>query len=330
MKNLNIAVISGGDSPEYEISIQSGKQIATSINSDKYDVYMIHQKGSKWTAVSAGEEVNVDKNDFSFVDNTGNKINFDCVFIAIHGTPGEDGKLQGYFDMLKIPYSSCNALTSALTSNKFFCNRYLQGFNVLTAKSVLLRKGNKYEAEKIVEETGLPCFVKPNNGGSSCATSRVNKLEELVPALDSAFAVSNDVIIEQFIDGTEITCGILKTSKDEYIFPITEIVSKNEFFDYESKYNPDLVQEITPARISDELTAKCKQLCSQIYDLLQCSGVVRMDYIISNDKLYFLEVNTVPGMSANSIIPKQAEAYGLTLTELSTFIIEDAIERFAP
>ncbi len=321
----NIAVIGGGNSSEYFISLQSAETIAKAIDKEKYNVYTIQIKGNDWELTSerfCGIPIN--KNDFSFNDN-GQKIKFDCAYIAIHGTPGEDGKLQSYFDMIGLPYTSCNVLCSSLTFNKYFCNTYLKQRGIRAANSILVQKGEKIDIKKIVETTGLPCFVKPNEGGSSFGISKVKKEAELIPAIEKAFGESSQVIVEQFVKGREITSGLVKINGKEYIFPLTEIVSANEFFDYEAKYDAEETQEITPAPIDEKLSEKCKNLSSKIYDYLNCSGIVRIDYILHDDEFNFLEINTVPGMSPASIVPKQVNEYGLNLTNLLSEIIEAAI-----
>ena len=248
----NIAIVAGGYSGEYEISIKSGSVVEKKLDAELYNPYIIVIKDDDWYYLDkSGKKTKVDKNDFSLkINNT--KITFDCVFIAIHGTPGEDGKLQGYFDLLNIPYTSCDQTTSALTSNKSFCNRIVNSLGVNTAKSILLYKNQKYKTDGIVDEIKLPCFVKPNNGGSSVGITKVDKMEYLHNAIKTAFKEDEEVIVEEFIDGTEITCGIIKSKGKMYVLPITEIVSKKEFFDYDAKYTPDMADEITPARISEK------------------------------------------------------------------------------
>jgi D-alanine-D-alanine ligase len=323
----NIAVICGGNSSEYFISLQSAETIAKAIDKEKYNVYVVQIKENDWELTSdrfCGIPIN--KNDFSFNDN-GQKIKFDCAYIAIHGTPGEDGKLQSYFDMIGLPYTSCNVLCSSLTFNKYFCNTYLKQKGIRSANSLMLKKGEKINTQKIIETTGLPCFVKPNEGGSSFGISKVKKEEKLLPAIEKAFKESSQVIIEQFVKGREITSGLVKVNNKEYIFPLTEVVSANEFFDYEAKYDAEETQEITPAPIEDALAEKCKKLSSKIYDYLNCSGIVRIDYILHNNEFNFLEINTVPGMSAASIVPKQIKEYEVSFTVLLTEIIEEAINK---
>jgi D-alanine-D-alanine ligase and related ATP-grasp enzymes len=253
----------------------------------------------------------------------GEKIKFDFAYITIHGTPGEDGKLQGYFDLLQIPYSSCNVLVSALTFNKFSCNQYLKGFGVKVSESVMLREGQSITDDAVVEKIGLPCFIKPNLGGSSFGVTKVKAKEQIQPAIKKAFDEAKEVIIEAFMQGTEITCGCYKTKNKEQVFPITEVVTTNEFFDYDAKYNGQ-VDEITPARLSEELTKRVQTLTSAIYDILGCSGIIRIDYIITKgDKINLLEINTTPGMTATSFIPQQVKAAGLDIKDVMTDIIEN-------
>jgi len=245
----------------------------------------------------------------------------------IEGTPGENGLLQSYFELLRIPYTTCDVLVSALTFNKLACKAFVKEFGVLTAKAIILRKGDEVNISKIINYLGLPCFVKPNNGGSSFGASKVKLTEELLPAIENALKEDNEVIIEEFIKATELTCGVFKTRKNQYVFPITEVVSKNEFFDYEAKYTPGKSEEITPARISTEMEQRCKALSSSIYDILKCNGIVRIDYLLRENDLYFMEINTVPGMSQQSIIPQQVRVLGLELHEIFNELIDDSIER---
>jgi D-alanine-D-alanine ligase len=318
----NIAILAGGDSSEYVISIQSAEQIEAIIDREKYNVYKIHIKGSHWN-LSTDNSVLVNKNDFSLTISN-QKINFDCALIAIHGTPGENGILQSYFDLIKIPYTTCNAFTSALTFNKFATKIFVKEYGVITAKSLIIRRGEKINSEDVVSKVGLPCFIKPNNGGSSFGTSKVKQIHEIQTAIELALKEDNEAIIEEFISGTEITNGVYKENGEIKALPITEIVSSKEFFDYEAKYTPGVTNEITPARISSELENRCKQTSINIYKILNCKGVVRIDYIINNNELFFLEINTVPGMSKNSIVPQQVRSCGLDMTSFFTNIIESS------
>jgi len=321
----NIAVVYGGDSSEFVVSVKSSKNVFESINPSIYNVWKVQMQGLNWEVLE-GEEViaTIDKGDFSFVKN-GEKIQFDFAYITIHGTPGEDGKLQGYFDMVKIPYSTCGVYSSALTFNKYFCSNYLRNFGVMMAKSVRLFKGDVIDTENLIEELGLPVFVKPNAGGSSFGVTKVKEKEQLLAALEMATKESADILIEEFIDGPEFTCGLVKLSNQEILFPVTEVIPQNEFFDFEAKYTVGKTDEITPARISPELTSKIQQLSSRIYDLCDCSGIVRIDYILKDGEFYFLEVNTTPGMTATSFIPQQIAAMDRKLGDVLGLIIEDKL-----
>lgn len=321
----NIAIIAGGDSSEFVVSVKSAAMALEKIDPVKFNGYIITMKNGTW---KAKDKYDVDKNDFSFIEN-GQKIITNCAFIMIHGTPGEDGKLQGYFDMIGIPYTTCGVLSSALTFNKLFTKEFLKNYHITSAKYVFIKKGDKYDENSIARELGLPCFVKPNNAGSSFGITKVKNVNELSKAIEHAFSEDDSVLIEEYLEGIELTCGLLKTSKKNYIWPITEIVSKNEFFDYEAKYTTGMADEITPARVTDKLTRECQELSSRIYDILDCRGIVRVDFIYTRDRFYLLEVNTVPGMSPNSIVPQQIRAGGYTETEIFTALLEDAMIKTA-
>jgi len=322
----NIAIVAGGYSSEYVVSINSAKTIEEVLDKEKFVPYKIHLAKDGWTYEKNDKKYNIDRNDFS-LEIQGEKIKFDCAFIIIHGTPGEDGMLQGYFEMLNIPYTTCDVVTSSLTFNKFFTKSYLRNFGVLTPNAMLLKKGNPVDVNKIINTTGLPCFIKPNQGGSSFGVTKVTKKEQVKSAVLEALKEDDEVIIESFIKGTEVTCGLIKTKDEDYVLPLTEIVSKKEFFDYEAKYTDGMADEIVPARISKTLTQKCQDLSSDIYDYLNCSGLVRIDFILDENEFYFLEVNTVPGMSANSIVPKMVRANEMSLTEFVSIIIQDTLNR---
>jgi D-alanine-D-alanine ligase len=325
MNKKIIAIITGGDSSEYVISVKSGVNLIKAINRELFIPWLVRMKGGEWSVLDGENFVaEINKADFSFTLD-GNRYKFDYAYIIIHGTPGEDGILQGYFEMLNIPYSSCDVQSSALTFNKFFCNNYLRSFDIQMASSVRLVTGEKYNASHIVEKLRLPLFVKPSAGGSSFGVTKVKRGEDLVEAVNKALDESPEAIIEQFIDGKEFTCGVVKIGGRKLVFPVTEVIPKNEFFDFDSKYQPGMADEITPARISDELTRKVQMLSSQIYDLCSCKGIVRIDYILKGEIFYFLEVNTVPGMTETSFIPQQIKAMGLNLTDLLTEIINDGI-----
>ena len=322
----NIAVVYGGDSSEFVVSVKSSKNVFESIDPTIYNVWKVQMQGLDWVVFEGDEVISpIDKSDFSFIKN-GNKIQFDFAYITIHGTPGEDGKLQGYFDLVKIPYSTCGVYSSALTFNKYFCSNYLRNFNVPMAKSVRLFKGDAINPDKLVEELGLPVFVKPNAGGSSFGVTKVKEKAQLQEALELAMTESDDILVEEFIDGKEFTCGLVKIAGEKIVFPVTEVIPQNEFFDYEAKYVAGKTDEITPARISPELTSKIQQLSSRIYDLCDCSGIVRVDYILKNGEFYFLEINTTPGMTATSFVPQQINAMGKKLGDIIGMIIEDKLK----
>ena len=334
----NIAIIAGGDSSEIVVSLKSAAGIFSFIDGEKYNKYIVTIAKGVWQVETRQVETQciaslqqqetekypIDKNDFSFTDKSGKKTNFDFAYITIHGTPGEDGILQGYFELLKIPYSNCGVLASAMTFNKFVCNQYLKSFGVRVAESMMLRKGQTIENKTVIEKLGLPCFVKPNDGGSSFGVTKVKSPEQIQPAIAKALSEGDEVIIESFMQGTEITCGVYKTKEKSVVFPITEVVPENEFFDFDAKYNGQ-VSEITPARISEDLTKRVQNLTSAIYDIIGAKGIIRIDYIITEgDVINLLEVNTTPGMTATSFIPQQVRAAGLDIKDVMTDIIENA------
>lgn len=321
----NIAILAGGNSSEFPVSMNSAKTLEDSLKNTDYRTFKIILKGTEWKLHWNDREYEVDKNDFS-VPLENETLYFDCVLIIIHGTPGENGVLQGYFEALNIPYSTCGVLSSSLTFNKIFSKNYIFGYGIPVSRFKIIRKNHPYDTKEILEETGLPCFVKPNRGGSSFGITKVFQENELEDAIEKAFEEDHEVLAEEYLEGTELTCGLIKTEGKEYIFPSTEIVSKNEFFDYEAKYTKGMADEITPARISEELEKEVRQLSSKIYDIFACRGIVRIDYIYTNGQLYFMEVNTIPGMSAASIVPQQIRAAGYTLQEMLIIAIEDAIE----
>lgn len=321
----HIAIVAGGDSSEVVVSLKSAQGIKSFIDQNVYNTTIVTIIGNEWNAVvSETEKYPIDKNDFSFVQN-GQKQTFDFAYITIHGTPGENGILQGYFDLIGLKYSCCGVLAASLTFNKFVCNRYLQAFGANIAQSVLLRKEQTYQADQIIATVGLPCFVKSNVGGSSFGVTKVKEASQLNDAIAIAFKEGEEVIIESFLQGTEITCGMYKTHNKTVVFPITEVVTDNEFFDYDAKYNGQ-VKEITPARISDELTAEVQRQTAKYYDVLGCKGIVRIDYIISPDGVpHVLEANTTPGMTPTSFIPQQVRAAGLDIKDVMADIIENQL-----
>ena len=318
-----IAIVAGGDSSEYIVSLRSAQGIYSFIDKERYNLYIVMMKGLDWHVQLPDDTTcPIDRNDFSFQMN-GEKITFDFAYITIHGTPGENGRLQGYFDMMGIPYSCCGVLAAALTFNKFVCNQYLRGFGVRIAEALSLRQGQTVSDNDVIEEIGLPCFIKPSLGGSSFGVTKVKTREQIQPAIAKAFEEGEEVVIEAFMDGTEITCGCYKTKDKSVVFPITEVVTHNEYFDYDAKYNGQ-VDEITPARIPNELRDRVQMLTSAIYDILGAQGIIRIDYIITEgDKINLLEVNTTPGMTPTSFIPQQVRAAGLNITDVMTDIIEN-------
>lgn len=319
-----IAITAGGDSGEYSISMQSARMVANHIDKTKYQVYIIEIKGSNWNYLS-GENKNIpiDKNDFSLSIN-GEKINFDLVFNMIHGSPGENGKLQGYLDMLALPYTTGNAINSALTFNKAYCNQIVKGSGIAVANHVHLFKKRKFDIDDLMKRIKLPAFVKPNQGGSSVGMTKVNHLNELDAAINKAFAEDDEILIEEFIKGREMTCGVFEYRSEIIPMPITEIISKKDFFDYEAKYD-HMADEITPAAISVEQQTHIHETASKLYIILNCSGIVRFDFILTDEDLWFLEVNTVPGMSNASIVPQQVQVMGYSLKEFYSMLIEEAL-----
>lgn len=319
----NIAIMAGGNSSEYEISLGSANQIEKIIDKTKYNPFKIFVKGRRWFyADGQNNEYEIDKNDFSITVNE-KKIRLEYALILIHGTPGEDGLLQAYFDLVGIPYSSSGFLTSAVTFDKSLCKKAVSHSGVNLAREILVRKDEKVDTEAIVRTLDLPIFVKPNASGSSCGVTKVKNTEEIEIAVNKALKESDSVIIEEFIDGTEVSCGVMVAGGKEYVFPITEIVSKKEFFDYEAKYTGGMSDEITPARIPEDTKALLNKYTLDIYKILGCRGIARIDFIIKNRVPYMIEINTVPGMSEGSIIPKQAKEMGMGMTELFNIIIED-------
>ena len=325
----NIALVAGGYSGEYVISIKTAQTIEGALDKELYDAYKIIVTREGWYHEDAdGAQVSVDKNDFSLTIG-GRKILFDAVFIAIHGTPGEDGRIQGYLDMLGIPYTSCNAIVSALTFNKSYCNKVVKAFGVVgIANSVHLIKGEPYSVGAILDVLRFPVFVKPNESGSSLGVSKVKSVEDLLPAIEKAFGEDNQVLIEEFIEGRELTIGVYRTGGRLQTLPATEIKSNNEFFDYEAKYTPGVTSEITPAEIPRNIREELETKAAYIYRHLNCRGIVRMDFILQQpgNKLYFLEVNTMPGQSENSIVPQQVRAAGGDLKTFYGELLEDTLK----
>lgn len=324
----NIALLAGGYSGEYEISIKTAYTIAQNLDAEHYNVYKIIVTREGWQhEAEDGTRTEVDKNDFSLHLDSGH-VRFDAVFLAIHGTPGEDGRLQGYLDMLQIPYNTCNAIVSALTFNKSYCNKVVKSFNVVNiANSQALIKGQPYSVGNILEQLKLPVFVKPNEGGSSLGVSKVRAVEELLPAIEKAFKEDNQVLIEEFIEGRELTIGVYAIKGVLQTLPATEVISGNDFFDYEAKYTV-VTEKVTPAQVPDAIREQLETKAAHIYQHLNCRGIVRMDFILQKgtNKLYFLEVNTMPGQSENSIVPQQVRAAGGNLRDFYSALLEDCLQ----
>lgn len=317
----NIAVLTGGYSAERKVSLWSAEHIMNALDKTRYTPYLVFIDTDKWYVQYDQEQYPIDKNDFSIRRNDV-KLTFDYAFIAIHGTPAEDGLLQGYLNLLGIPYSASEVLPSALSFNKFAYNHFIKGFDVVNiAKSVLVVEGEDFSAKEILAITGLPCFVKPNQQGSSFGISKVTTEDELTPAIEKALAQDNAVLIEEFLAGVEVTNGVLQLNGKVSALPITEIVSKNALFDFQAKYDPAFADEITPARISEELTLRIQKTTEKIYKISGFKGIVRIDYIIKDNQIYMLEANTVPGMTFNSFIPKQLEVEGKSTTEILNQLI---------
>ena len=320
-----IAIVCGGDSSEHDVSLRSAQGIFSFIDKERYNVYIVDVKGTNWKAqLPDGTTSRINMNDFSFKLD-GKTQYFDYAYITIHGTPGENGIMQGYFDLIGMPYSTSNVLVEALTFNKFVLNQYLRNYGVRVAESVLVRRGQEHIVSKkdIIDKVGIPCFVKPSNDGSSFGVSKVKKPDQLAAALRVAMMESDEVMIESFLEGTEISIGCYKTKDKSVVLPATEVVTQNEFFDYDAKYNGQ-VQEITPARLSDDVAKRVAELTSAIYDILHCNGIIRIDYIISpKGDITMLEINTTPGMTATSFIPQQVRAAGLDMKDVLTDIIEN-------
>ncbi|WP_018464323.1 D-alanine--D-alanine ligase [Segatella paludivivens] len=329
MENLkrNIAIVCGGDSSEHDVSLRSAQGLYSFFDKERYNIYVVDVKGTDWHVnFDNGDTAEIDKNDFSFVM-AGKSVYFDYAYITIHGQPGENGVMQGYFDLIHLPYSTSGVLVEAMTFDKFVLNNYLRGFGVKVANSLLLRRGEQYNEAEIEEKIGMPCFVKPAADGSSFGVSKVKNADQLAPALRVAFMQSDEVMIEGFLEGTEISQGVYKTKNKSVVLPATEVVTKNEFFDYDAKYNGQ-VQEITPARLNPETAAKVAKETSRIYDILHANGIIRIDYIISKDKegndvVNMLEINTTPGMTATSFIPQQVRAAGLDIKDVLGDIVEN-------
>ena len=324
MKKI-VALIYGGDSSEAEVSVKSGKHMAAHVDKERYELFEIMIKGRDWRVdIGAGEVAQIDKSDFSFSLN-GKKMVFDIALIMIHGTPGEDGLLQAYFEMVGVKYTTCSSSVSAITFNKYACKCYLRDTGINMAKEVFLHRGESFSASKIIEKLGLPLFVKPNDGGSSFGVTKVKKEVDLEAAIKAAFLEGETILIEEYIAGREMTNGAFESHGQIVKLPVTEIIPKNEFFDYEAKYL-GASQEICPAQIPDELSERIIDITHKMYYYLGCKGVVRMDYIVRGEDIFFLEINTVPGMTEMSLVPQQVRAAGMTIKDFLTNLLESSLK----
>ena len=318
----NIALLTGGDSSEWQIALQGAENIGNALDRSRYSPYTIVLRNGHWTYTAPdGTKSELDRNDFT-LPVAGRKIKLDYALIVIHGTPGEDGRLQGYLDMMGIPYSSCGFVSSVLTFDKAACKRAVAGSGIHLAKEILLNKTSEIDPAAIIAELGLPLFVKPNASGSSFGVTKVKKQNELLPAITEAFKESDQVLMEEFIEGREISCGVMIAGGKEYIFPITELVCQSEFFDYKAKYQ-GFSNEITPADLPEAIRKEVNRLTLIAYKRLNCRGVVRIDFIVKGETPYMIEINTIPCMSSHSIIPQQAATMGMSLTELFNLIIDE-------
>lgn len=329
MKKKIIAIVAGGGSSEHQVSMRSAAGISSWLDRELFEPYIVEMKESGWDVLQEdGKKTPVNRHDFTFQDEKGQTVRPDYAYITIHGNPGENGILQGYFELLGIPYSSADVLVAALTFNKFVCNQYLKGFGVKVAESMLIRD-EQVSPEDIVERVGLPCFVKPNGAGSSFGVTKCKTKDDIAAAIEKAKTECNEVVIETFLDGTELANGVYRSKRTgTVVLPITEVVSHNEFFDFDAKYNGQ-VEEITPARLPDDTTRRVQSLTKAIYEILGGRGIMRVDYIITHDEgkdvINLLEINATPGMTPTSFIPQQVRAAGIEMKQVLTDIIADSL-----
>jgi len=327
MSKTKVVLFMGGDSGEYEVSIGSASQVKNNLDPEKFEVYPVLIRDGKWTYTDENNKTfNFDRNAHCLFLDSG-KVTFDCAFIAIHGTPGEDGKLQGYLDIAGIPYTTCDVTTSAIAFNKYFCNDLAIQYGVKVARTILIRVGDTWSSEDLVKEVGLPCFIKPNKAGSSVGVSKVYNMDGISAAIEKAFVEDDEVLVQQFIKGREMACGVFTLHGKVQVLPVTEIISKNDFFDYHAKYTVGVADEITPAEITIEESDECMRITEYMYRKFNCKGIVRFDYFLVNNEWWFLEVNTVPGFSAESIVPKQAKAAGYEFKDFFGSLVEEAISQ---
>lgn len=323
-QDMEIAILAGGDSSEHHISVKSGTEIQKWLTEAGFRSHLVSIRGQDWFVKNGDEKIPFNKEDFSY-KNGRSTVRVDYAWNTIHGTPGENGLLQGFLDVQKIPYNCSGVLSSAMTFDKYVAKTYLRQFGIMTAEAELIHQDRPYDIEAILENVGLPCFIKPNKGGSSFGTTKVTQADKMKAAINLAFKEDPEVIIESYVKGREVTCGLMKTRKRELIFPLTEIISKTDFFTYEAKYE-GMSDEITPAEIEDDLAKKCMQIASDIYDHTRCRGIVRVDFIIRGNQVYFLELNTIPGMSKESIVPQQIRAMGMKEADVLKEVIEDTMD----
>jgi len=322
----NVVVIAGGNSSEYEVSIKSGNHIFSEVDGEKYNKYLMILRGRDWMVEIGDQKFPVDKNDFSF-EYQGKKVVFDFAYITIHGNPGENGMLQGYLDMMGVPYSTCNTLVEAITFDKYTCTNYLNAFGINTTHPIMLVRGKAFDKEAVLKTVGLPCFVKPNAEGSSFGVSKVKTAADFDAAVEGAFKMCREILVESFIDGIEFTCGLYKVGDKKVVMPVAEVIPKKEFFDYEAKYDAKMSDEIIPGRFSAEITGRIQDMASEVYDILRCEGIVRIDGFVRGEEIIMLEVNTTPGMTANSFVPKMVRVMGFPLRDVITGIIEEKLKR---
>ena len=322
----NVVVIAGGNSSEYEVSIKSGNHIFSEVDGEKYNKYLMILRGRDWMVEIGDQKFPVDKNDFSF-EYQGKKVVFDFAYITIHGNPGENGMLQGYLDMMGVPYSTCNTLVEAITFDKYTCTNYLNAFGINTTHPIMLVRGKAFDKEAVLKAVGLPCFVKTNAEGSSFGVSKVKTAADFDAAVEGAFKMCREILVESFIDGIEFTCGLYKVGDKKVVMPVAEVIPKKEFFDYEAKYDAKMSDEIIPGRFSAEITGRIQDMASEVYDILRCEGIVRIDGFVRGEEIIMLEVNTTPGMTANSFVPKMVRVMGFPLRDVITGIIEEKLKR---
>ena len=320
----NIAIVTGGYSKEAEISLKSANTVYENLNKNLHNYYMVYLFKDRWYVAYNNEEISIDKNDFSW-QNGSEKITFDLALIVLHGTPGEDGLLQGYFEIINLPYSTGDQLAMSITFNKWMCNQFLMNLGYDCGKAIILKNKNQVNINHIAEQLGFPCFVKPNTAGSSVGVSKVRTLNELETAIKVAFEESKEVMVEEFLEGTEVTCGVFEGADGVLALPLTELVSHNDFFDYNAKYKGES-DEITPARISDEIRDIIQLKTKEIYQTLNLKGIARIDYIIRNNQPFLIEINTIPGLSKESIVPQQIAANKLKLNE----VLEEIVKKLLP